>query len=84
LALVTPDYEAFLPLESLVDLDRERERLSRELQAVERELERVQTLLANEGFVRRAPQAVVAREREKLDAYREQQARLQTRLAEVS
>ncbi len=83
LALVTAGYEAFLPLEALVDLDRERERLRRELEAVAKELERVTALLANERFIARAPEAVVAKEREKLEAYTEQRARLEARLSEL-
>ena len=84
LALVTAGYEAFLPLEALVDLDRERERLARELAGVARELERVTALLANPGFVSRAPEAVVAKEREKLEAYGEQRTKLEARLAELA
>jgi len=84
LALVTPQYEVFLPLEALLDLDRERQRLGRELEAVGQELDRVTALLANERFTARAPEAVVAKEREKLLAYGEQRARLEARLAELS
>jgi len=83
LALVTSGYEAFLPLEALVDLDRERERLGRELETVAKELERVTALLANERFTGRAPEAVVAKEREKLETYTEQRSRLEARIAEL-
>ena len=83
LALVTSGYEAFLPLEALVDLDRERERLGRELEMVAKELERVTALLANERFTGRAPEAVVAKEREKLETYTEQRSRLEARIAEL-
>ena len=83
LALVTSGYEAFLPLEALVDLDRERERLGRELETVAKELERVTALLANERFAGRAPEAVVAKEREKLETYTEQRSRLEARIAEL-
>ncbi|MHB1317931.1 MAG: class I tRNA ligase family protein, partial [Anaerolineae bacterium] len=84
LALVTAGYEVFLPLAALIDLGRERERLGRDLATVTQELERVTQLLANEGFVGRAPAAVVAKEREKLEAYGERRARLEMRLAELS
>ncbi|MGI6367922.1 MAG: valine--tRNA ligase [Anaerolineae bacterium] len=83
LSLVTADYEAFLPLESLVDVEKEKERLGRELANLDKELQRVTTLLANERFTAKAPADVVAREREKLTAYTEQRARLQGRLAEL-
>jgi valyl-tRNA synthetase len=84
LSLVTAGYEAFLPLEALVDLARERERLGRELEVMDRELERVIALLANDRFTSRAPEAVIAKEREKQTSYGEQRARLEARLAELS
>ena len=64
--VVTGDAELFVPLAGLVDLDEERERLRRELAKAEQELQRAEAKLANEGFVRKAPEAVVAAEREKV------------------
>jgi valyl-tRNA synthetase len=48
-----------------VDLDAERERLTKEAQKIEKELGDVTTKLGNEGFVSRAKPEVVARERER-------------------
>jgi valyl-tRNA synthetase len=54
-----------VPLEGLVDLEKERERLARELKKVSSDLASVEKKLSNEGFVARAPQEVVAQERER-------------------
>ena len=64
--VVTGDAELFVPLAGLIDLDEERDRLRRELAKAEQELQRAEAKLANEGFVSKAPEAVVAAEREKV------------------
>ena len=84
LTLVTGAYQTYLPLEALVDLERERQRLAGELAEVEQEVRRAESLLANENFVNKAPEAVVAREREKLVTQQERQSRLKERLEELS
>lgn len=43
---------------------------------VEAEIGRIEGKLANEGFVARAPEAVIAKEREKLENYAEAKAKL--------
>jgi len=80
LALVVGGYEVFLPLAGLVDIDRERARLSSELENLGREIARADKLLANPGFLSKAPAEVVDKERAKLDDYRLRQAKLQERL----
>ncbi|MDR0356984.1 MAG: valine--tRNA ligase [Clostridiales Family XIII bacterium] len=58
--------EIYVPLDDLLDFAAERERLAREKEKLEGEIKRLSAKLANEGFVSKAPQAVVAKEREKL------------------
>jgi len=83
LALVVSDYACYLPLAAMLDLDRERERLQKELADLQREVSRAENLLANEGFVSKAPAAVVQREREKLEDLRDRIVRLKERLASL-
>ncbi len=61
----TRGIELFVPLEGLVDIARERERVSRELEKARQELEKVTRKLANEGFLGKAAPEVVEKERSK-------------------
>ena len=58
--------ELFLPLEGVIDLERERARAVREIGRLNGLLKGMEAKLANHNFVTRAPEAVVEREREKL------------------
>jgi valyl-tRNA synthetase len=80
LTLVVGDLEIYLPLEGMLDLAAERERLSKEVGALSAAITGSEGLLANEDFTRKAPVHVVDREREKLAANREQKAKLEERL----
>ena len=72
---LTPLGQLYLPLEGLIDIETERQRLGKEIAKTEAELATVRKKLANENFVSNAPAAVVAehREREKHFAARLQQ-----------
>jgi valyl-tRNA synthetase len=83
LTLVVGPYQCYLPLAGLVDLERERARLADELAGLEREIERSEKLLANAGFLQKAPEAVVQKERDKIAEYPGRGARLRERLADL-
>lgn len=74
---------ACLPLGSLIDLKAEAARLQKEIAKVTEEIARLHKKLSNEKFVANAPEDVVAAEREKLEEYREAQAKLDTALSRV-
>jgi len=57
--------EIFVPLEGLIDLDKERERIQNEIKKTEGFLKSVEGKLSNEKFVEKAPDDVVDRERQK-------------------
>jgi len=78
--IVVGDVVCYLPLAGLVDLAAERERLSKELSGVEARIARSEGLLAGE-FVRKAPEHVVRRERDKLADLQTERAKLKERLA---
>ena len=60
---------AFIPLEQLVDLDKERARLNKEKERLAGEIERAEKKLQNERFVSKAPANVVEEERNKVVKY---------------
>jgi len=80
LTLVVGDYEVFLPLADLVDIARERTRLSAELKDIQQEIARAEKLLGNQNFVSKAPAEVVNKERAKLEGYCQRCAKLEERL----
>jgi valyl-tRNA synthetase len=84
LTLVAGGYACYLPLAALVDLDRERARIQGELEALQSEISRSEALLANPGFVSKAPEAVVQRERDKLADLGQSLATLQERLTSLT
>ena len=73
--------ELFVPLADLIDLDRERDRLGKELDRLETQLQATYTRLASESFTGRAPADVVQREREKAESFKDQRDRLSAKLA---
>jgi valyl-tRNA synthetase len=62
---MTPLGQVFIPLEGIVDLAAEKERLTKEISKLEAELETVRKKLGNESFVARAPVAIVAEHRQR-------------------
>ncbi len=80
---VVSGIEVILPLAEMVDLEKEIERLEKELGATEFEIKRAESKLANQGFVSKAPVQMVERERAKLQEYREKKEKLQRRLLDL-
>ena len=68
--VVTNDSRLYMPLAELVDVEKERERVSKEITKVKADIERVEQKLSNEQFTSKAPQHVVNAERDKLDKLR--------------
>jgi valyl-tRNA synthetase len=81
ITVVADEAVAVLPLAGMVDLDAERDRLQRELAEAATERDRATRQLANEGFVAKAPAAVVDVQRRRLATAEEQIALLERRLA---
>ena len=69
--IVTDSATVFLPLSDIVDTEKERARLEGEQKKLGIEIERLEKKLSNEGFVAKAPAAVVEGEKAKLAKYRE-------------
>ena len=69
--IVTDSATIFLPLSDIVDTEKEIARLDAEQKKLSAEIERLEKKLSNEGFVAKAPAAVVDGERAKLAKYKE-------------
>jgi valyl-tRNA synthetase len=61
--------EIYIPLEDLIDIEKEIERLEKERDNLQKELARVNGKLCNEGFMAKAPAKVIEEEREKQAKY---------------
>ncbi|HHU83057.1 MAG TPA: valine--tRNA ligase [Firmicutes bacterium] len=77
---VVSGVEVYLPLAGLVDLEKEKERLEKELAELEEEKERLGKKLSNTQFLAKAPEAVVAKEKQKLAAVAEKYGKVSDRL----
>lgn len=59
----------YMPFAELVDIAKEKERLSKEREKLIKEVERVERKLSNQGFVSKAPEKVIAEEKAKMEKY---------------
>ena len=82
--VITDSATVHIPLGDLVDFEAERKRLEGELKSVEGEIKRAEGKLANEGFVSRAPAAVVEGERAKLEKYKEKRDSILTAISKLT
>ncbi|MUJ37561.1 valine--tRNA ligase [Aliivibrio fischeri] len=69
--------ELMIPMAGLIDKDAELARLAGEVKKTQGEIKRIEGKLGNEGFVAKAPEAVIAKEREKLEGYQETLVKLE-------
>ena len=76
--------ELMIPMAGLIDKDAELDRLAKEIKKTEGEIKRIEGKLGNEGFVAKAPEAVVAKEREKLEGYKETLVKLAEQKATIA
>ena len=80
-SVVTKGATAYMPMGELIDFEKERARLTKEMDKVQKDLDFVNKKLNNPGFVAKAPEAVVAREREKVAQLEELMEKLKVNLS---
>ena len=82
-SVVIPGAVIYLPLEDLVDFEKEKERLLKEKERLSKELSRSRGMLSNEKFLSRAPEAKVQEEKDKLAKYEQMMAQVEERLEQM-
>ncbi len=80
-SIVTVDAKIFIPLGELVDFEAERARLNKEKAQVQKDIDFVNSKLNNPSFVEKAPEKVVAAQREQLARHLEKMAMIEERIA---
>lgn len=83
-SVVTGDAQIYMPMGDLIDFEAERARLGKEKSKVEADIDFVMKKLNNPKFVDKAPEKVVAAEREKADKLREHLAKLEESIAALN
>jgi valyl-tRNA synthetase len=76
--------EIYMPLEDLIDISKELERLGKEKEKLDGEIKRLNGKLSNDNFTAKAPAQVVEAERAKLTKYEEMQKNISDRIATLS
>ena len=82
-SFIIPDTTVYIPLNELVDMEKEKERLLKEKKRLEGELKRSRAMLSNEKFLSKAPEAKVNEEKEKLAQYEQMMADVSARLEQM-
>jgi len=75
--------EIFVPLESLIDVEVEKNRLQKNLDNLKGQLEKISKKLANGDFLANAPKDVIDRERSKKEDYQERIERINKNLEQI-
>ncbi len=82
-AIATDAGHLYIPLAEVIDFEKEKARLAAEMKKNDGEIERIEKKLSNEGFVSKAPAAVIEGERKKLAKYLEVREALTAALAKL-
>ena len=82
-SVVSDGATMYLPVGELIDIEKERQRLTKEMQNLENEVKRVESKLSNQGFLSKAPEKLVEEERQKGARYREMLEKVRESLAKL-
>ena len=82
-SIVTDAATVYIPMADMIDLEKEKARLTAEIEKTEKEIARAEAKLANTSFTEKAPAAVVEGERAKLEKYKATAEALRAALAKL-
>jgi len=77
------DMEVLVPMAGFIDKDAEVARLTKSIEKLGKDLERVQNKLGNPGFVDKAPEAVIEKEKEKAAGFERDIAKLNDQIEKI-
>lgn len=75
--------EIYLPLQGLINIEQELQRLEKERVTLDKEVERIEKKLNNQGFMAKAPAKVIGEEKAKLADYEEKRVKVLARISEL-
>lgn len=82
--VITDSARIFIPLDELVDKEKELARLEKERKTCEKDIAMVEQKLSSQGFIEKAPQNVVEAERAKLEKHKERMEKIVESIAAFS
>ncbi len=82
-SVITESAKIYIPLNELVDFEAEKARLQKELDAAKKDLEFVENKLNNPGFMAKAPEKVVAQQRDAQEKHKAKIAMLEESLLKL-
>ena len=82
-SLAVPGIEIYIPFNELVDIEKEIERLEKEALTYRNEINRVERMLSNEGFIAKAPASKIEEEKAKKEKYADLLQKTEERLASL-
>jgi len=83
LVLVLKESEVVIPMASMVDIDAEKQRLQKEIGEMQAEVNRLEKILSKDDFLKKAPPAVVGKEKTRLLSAQDSLGRLQEHLKKL-
>ena len=82
-SVVTSSAKVYMPMSDLVDIEKELARLAKEKDNVLLQISRIEGKLSNQGFLAKAPENVVAAERQKLVEYKDHLSKLEESISNL-
>jgi valyl-tRNA synthetase len=84
IAQIIPGVEVFLPVEGLIDIEKESQRIKKEIGKVAKDLEQTKRKLSDSKFLDRAPDDIIEKEKEKLEEFSTQKKKLEEVLLKLN
>lgn len=84
LTVVTDSARIFIPLDEIVDKDKETERLNKEMKAVKKDIDFLSGKLSNQGFLAKAPKQLIEKEKAKLETAMQKMAKIKESIEKLN